>query len=61
MWTDIWAVMQMAQHWMELKFCALPIKFSFFLCLFPVNFAGLPLVFHTEPCTRHQLDSQDEE
>lgn len=30
---------------MKLKFCAIPITFSFFLCLFPVNFAGLSLVF----------------
>lgn len=30
---------------MKLKFCALLITFSFFLCLFPVNFAELSFVF----------------
>lgn len=45
MWSDTWAVMQTAQHWMKFKFCAFPITFSFFLCLFPGNFAVLSLVF----------------
>lgn len=44
-WSETWAIMQLAQHWKKLKSCALPIIFSFFLNLSPEKFAGLSLVF----------------